>query len=61
MATEKELRSIQTTQLFELLKIKKDNPSLNIIGLDVFIAKTISAMNQEDVAWVEKTIEELYK
>ena len=54
-----ELRSIQTGQLFKLLKLEKEN-EFEVKGLRSLISETKSTMPQEDVAWVEKNIKELY-
>jgi hypothetical protein len=59
MATNAELRVIQNTGLFKLLKIKKDNPDIKIKGLDEAIAETRVSMPAEDVAYVEKEVTEL--
>jgi hypothetical protein len=56
MATNAELRVVQNTSLFKLLKIKKDNPTLDIIGLDTAIAELKASMNAEEVAYVEKLV-----
>jgi len=60
MATNQELRREQAERLFDLLKIKYDNPGIEIKSLDMFIVRAKAAMDKEDVAWVEKTIKELY-
>lgn len=53
-----EIRVIQKTNLFKFLKLKKDNDEKNIdvIGLDVMIMELKTAMEQEDVALVEKIL-----
>ena len=60
MATNQELRREQTERLFDLLKLKNDNPGLDIKGLDVLILRAKAPMDKEDVAWVEQAIGELY-
>ena len=59
MPTNSEMRSMQTTQLFELLLLKKENKGLEIKRLEELIAKTEAGMTKEDVAWVEQKIEKL--
>jgi hypothetical protein len=61
MPTNAELRSIQTDKLYDLLKLRLDNEDAKVKGLDEIINKTRASMSQEDVAWVEKTLAELYK
>ncbi|MCL1994873.1 MAG: hypothetical protein FWG63_01550 [Defluviitaleaceae bacterium] len=61
MPTNAEIRSSQTTQLFELLMIKNENKGMDIKRLDELIAKTEAGMTKEDVAWVEQKIERLNK
>ena len=56
MATNAELRVVQNTGLFKLLKIKKDNAGIKIIGLDEAIAEAKSSMSAEEVAYVEKQV-----
>jgi len=61
MATNAELKIMQKNTLFDLLKLKRDNEKKGhkVAGLNDLIVKTRASMEQEDVAWVEKTIEEL--
>jgi hypothetical protein len=59
MATNAELRVVQNMGLFKLKKIKKDNPGVKVIGLDEAIAEAKSCMPAEDVAYVEKMVDEL--
>ena len=59
MATTTELRIAQKRTLFELLKLRKDNVNVVIVGLDVLIAKFEAEMEAEDVAYVEKKVENL--
>jgi len=57
MATNLEIRLVQKTSLFKLLKLKKENGEVK--GLDEVIIETKTAMEAEDVAYVEKMIAEL--
>jgi len=59
MATNAELRVVQNTGLFKLLKMKKDNSDIKVIGLDEAIAEAKSSMSAEEVAYVEKQVSEL--
>ena len=59
MATNLEKQIEQKERLFMLLKIKVRNKGLEINELDDQILATKAGMQQEDVAWVEKTIAEL--
>jgi hypothetical protein len=61
MATNAELKIIQKAALYDLLKFKLDNEKAgtDLQGLKELINKTEAAMEQEDVAWVEKKIAEL--
>ncbi|MDR2182734.1 MAG: hypothetical protein LBE55_01025 [Clostridiales bacterium] len=61
MPGNQELRREQTERLFDLLKLKNDNKDIEIRGLDVLITRAKASMVQEDVAWVEKALAELYK
>jgi hypothetical protein len=59
MGTNLELQTIRRDKLFMLMEIKAENKGVEIIGLDKRIRETKAGMTQEDVAWVEKLIEEL--
>jgi len=61
MASSFEMRASQKAELFDLLKLKKDNKrdGINLIHLDELIARKRAAMEAEDVAYVEKIIAEL--
>ncbi|MCL1925461.1 MAG: hypothetical protein FWF50_07750 [Defluviitaleaceae bacterium] len=54
-----ELRSEKKSQLFDLLKLKKENPNLEIKGLNELILRIEASMEEEDVALVEKKIAKL--
>ena len=56
MASNTEIRADQKDRLFDLLKMKKDNPGIVIVGLEENILKAMAVMEKEDVAWVEKMI-----
>jgi len=59
MATTTEIRTTQKRMLFDLLKLKKDNPNAIIHGLDVIIVRLETEMEAEDVAYVEKQMEKI--
>ena len=61
MATNTEIRIMQKSTLFDLLKLKRDNEKLGISveGLSELIIKAEATMEEEDVAWVEKKITQL--
>lgn len=59
MATNLEVQVEQRRRLFMLLELKKENEGVNINGLERKIIATKSEMQQEDVAWVEKMVDEL--
>ena len=54
------MKSELKKRLHMLLSIKAANKGLQIREIDNFIASTKIEMQQEDVAWVEKNIAELY-
>ena len=56
MATEIELRSQQKRMLYSLMKIRQDNPDLDIKGLNEQIKAFQAEMEQADVALVEKMV-----
>ena len=59
MATEKELRTQQMSTLYDLLKLQKDHPEIaSNKGLLDLIKKAKAVMDKEDVAWVEKILNE---
>ena len=58
MATNMEVQREQKRHLFSLLKLKKMNPG-EVIELDREIIAAKAEMTKEDVAWVEKMIEEI--
>ena len=59
MASDLELRTWQKTILYDLLKLKRDNPNLRIVGLNEMLRRQIAVMDADDVARVEKEIAEL--
>ena len=61
MPTNMEMSYMQKTTLFDLLKLKRDNEGagIKIKGLTDLIVRTKAVMEAEDVAYVEKMIEEL--
>ncbi|MCL1821007.1 MAG: hypothetical protein FWG36_10190 [Oscillospiraceae bacterium] len=61
MPTNLEMRVMQKTALYELLKLKRDNEKSGnkVDGLFDLINKTEATMEAEDVAWVEKKIAKL--
>ena len=56
-----EMRSAQRTSLFDLLKLKRDmaKEGISFPGLEALIIKAEAAMEEEDVALVEKKIAQL--
>ena len=57
MPTNLEIRTYQKAQLFDLLKLLRDNKENEAL---IFLTlKTMAAMEQEDVAYVEKLVEKL--
>jgi len=60
MPSNTELRVYQIDKLYELLKIKLDNKNTQIKNLDEAINRAKTVMTKEDIAWVEKSISELY-
>ena len=56
-----EISVIQKNHLFDLLMLKKldQKAGRNNPDLDVLVAKTVTMMEKEDVAWVEKQIAQL--
>ena len=57
MPTNLEIKTSLKTQLFDLLKRQKETGDTTI--LQPLILKTMAAMEQEDVAYVEKLVEKL--
>jgi hypothetical protein len=60
MAASAELKKEQAERLFTLLKIKKVNKN-QVEGLEEAIGMAMSGMSNEEVAWVEKLVEEKIK
>ena len=58
MPTNIEMRSWQTALLFKLLILQKENET-KVKGLNKLIAETQASMTKEDIAWVEKKVNEL--
>lgn len=56
MATPKEIDRELADRLYELLEIKKNNPGLNIVGLDSAIGRVKASMTKEAIAWVEQQL-----
>jgi len=63
MATNMEIRVVQKSNLFELLMFKdtSEKAGKTIEGFDVLISKARVAMEEEDIAIVEKEIAKLRK
>lgn len=62
MAANTEIKTVQKTALFDLLKLIYDNQKSRVsleVGLKELIIKMKAAMDAEDVAYVEKIIAEL--
>ena len=59
MATNLEVQNNQKERLFTLMKLKIRNKDKEINELDDMIIAAKAVMSQEDVAWVEKLINEL--
>ena len=63
MASRDELRVVQTTTYFQLLRLRELNRADNkeVTGLDDFICLTKASMLEPDIAWVEKNFAEANK
>jgi len=61
MPANSELKVEQMNRLFDLLTLKIENKDIEIKELDKMISRAKAAMSQEDVAWVEKNLAEIYK
>ena len=59
MATILEMEQIQMDRLFDLLSLQRDNQGTKIVGLNKQIARAKASMKKENIAWVEKMINEL--
>ncbi|MCL1822958.1 MAG: hypothetical protein FWG44_02025 [Oscillospiraceae bacterium] len=61
MASSIEIRTMQKTALFDLLKLKKDNEKegINLKYLNELIIRAKATMEAEDVAYVEKMVAQL--
>ena len=59
MPSNVELRREQKMKLYQIKKIKSDNPEVLIKGLNELINLIEAEMEAEDVAWVEKKLAEL--
>ena len=60
MATNLEIRIMQRNKLYDLLILKERNKGNKVNYLDELINATEAMMDEEDVAWVEKKIAQLY-
>jgi len=60
MASNTEIRMMLKTSLYDLLKLKKASAQKEdmLNDLDELIKRAKTAMEQEDVAWVEKMLNE---
>lgn len=56
--TNMEIRVAQKRHLFSLYKIRKQNGESKVIGLDNEIVEVEAEMEQEDVALIQKKIQE---
>jgi len=62
MATGMEIKTVQKTVLFDVLKLIYDSENSRVSlekGIKELVVKMEAAMEQEDVAYVEKKISEL--
>jgi hypothetical protein len=61
MATNAELRLVQTTFYFDLLQMQAENKKsgIEVKGLKTMISRTKAGMTKEDIAWVEQQIAEI--
>ena len=59
MATNLEVQTNLKERLFSLMKLKVRNKGKEINELDDMIIAAKAVMTQEDVAWVEKMVNEL--
>ena len=59
MATNVGLKFVLNSKLYDLKKIKKRNPGVEIAELDDTILATEAVMDEEDIALVEKKIAQL--
>ena len=60
MVTSLEIRIMQRDKLYDLLTLREHNNGNNVNRLDELINATEAMMDEEDVAWVEKKIAQLY-
>ena len=59
MPSNVELRREQKMRLYQIKKIRADNPDILIKGLNELINLIEAEMEAEDVAWVEKKLAQL--
>ena len=59
MPTEKELNKELIERLYDLLEIRNLNQNLDVKGLDRAIRRAKAPMSEEQIAWVEKLVNEL--
>ena len=59
MATNLEIEKEQMEKLFDLLMIKKENSGIKVNKLGESINRTKAGMKKENIAWVEKMVEEM--
>jgi hypothetical protein len=55
-----ELKAERRKRLFQLLELKKLNKGIKIEGIEAMIIRAEAEMEEEDVAWVEKKISQLF-
>jgi len=58
MASLPEIQITQKERLFDLLMISKANKDLKVKGLSRSISRAKSGMSKEDIAYVEKLVEQ---
>ncbi|MCL1949968.1 MAG: hypothetical protein FWF59_09580 [Turicibacter sp.] len=58
--TYEELKERQRDRLFDLLTIKAENEGIEVKGLKKLIIRAKNGMSDEDIAVVEKNIQEIY-
>lgn len=59
MATPKEIDKELMERLYDLLVIQKANPNIKINELDKAISRAKASMTAEQIAWVEKLVNDL--
>jgi len=58
MASQTEIQVVQKERLYDLLLLEKKNSGKEVLGLNQLINRAKAGMSKEDIAYIEKLVNE---